>query len=485
MTRSEKDQVVTAVTSTIGHNVRRGDFVVSRPANRPATEDGNIPAQARQPGPVTDVPGPGVGPSDGSAAGTPSAAAGAETDVPSLSAGPRDRGAFADDGQDDYAIVIGISTYPSIPSEWQAAPITDVPGTLFSNWLASPEGGALPREQITLLLSNTSSGVDDAGPTLGKLEDFFRTLIEKSSLERVGRRFYFYFSGYALSPHGTDSNNPLLLMADASPTNLGNHVATWEYLQLLRRIGAFEEIVFFLDCVELKASLQVPMRYPPWLVPGGAATQMATLLLCMHLTGGPSGVFTRALVEGLRGAAADDHGQVTISSLMNYLRQYPASGDLRPSYFMEGSQDLVLRPAQRPANPELQELAAEVGVEPAAAGPEAGPGRSREEPALPFLRLTRAQRDDLQRAILEAVSSYDELQMIARFRLDLNLNAISAEGSLRDVVFRLLEWAEANGRTAELLQALLQERPEHPGLQELAAQVGITPGNDFGSSTPA
>ncbi|AKJ08281.1 Hypothetical protein AA314_09907 [Archangium gephyra] len=78
------------------------------------------------------------------------------------------------------------------------------------------------------------------------------------------------------------------------------------------------------------------------------------------------------------------------------------------------------------------------------------------------------------------------LTQMVRFQLGENLAAIAEGGGLANTVFKLIEWAESQGRLAELVTGALKANPGNPGLRACAAQLGLlatapTPGP---TSTP-
>ena len=69
-----------------------------------------------------------------------------------------------------------------------------------------------------------------------------------------------------------------------------------------------------------------------------------------------------------------------------------------------------------------------------------------------IMSLTGSQFQQLQQALLSAFPTYPALKQMVQFDLDQNLDAIAGTGSLTAVVFQLIEWAEAQGKTEELVK---------------------------------
>jgi hypothetical protein len=67
------------------------------------------------------------------------------------------------------------------------------------------------------------------------------------------------------------------------------------------------------------------------------------------------------------------------------------------------------------------------------------------------MRLSGQQFKQFQEALIAAFPSYNELARMLRFQLGENLAAIAGSGSLVDVAFAVINWAEAQGRLDELV----------------------------------
>ena len=85
-------------------------------------------------------------------------------------------------------------------------------------------------------------------------------------------------------------------------------------------------------------------------------------------------------------------------------------------------------------------------------------------------RLTGKQVDMMKQALLGA---FDEptLRQLLRIRLDVVWDEVVEGGTFTAKVFSLIEWAEKNGRVADLLRAAAGERPHNQELQTVADQV--------------
>ena len=65
-------------------------------------------------------------------------------------------------------------------------------------------------------------------------------------------------------------------------------------------------------------------------------------------------------------------------------------------------------------------------------------------------QLTGAQKASLIDALLSGYTSDEQLAELLDLHLDVKLAEIAQDGTLREQVFAVVTWAEANGRTKEL-----------------------------------
>lgn len=250
--------------------------------------------------------------------------------------------------QDDWAIVVGVNGYPDLgPLD---GPENDA--RAFYDWVTSPEGG-VPKEQARLILSAdfpAAARADAAQPTAERVEDELRGLDQIAQANnrarrglRVGRRLYLYLAGHGFAPQEAET---LLMTADASSAALERHVRGSAYASWFHFAGYFREVVLFMDCCRERyrrmglRPLIFPERIDHAAVDHprpfcGYATKWTRKAREKPLgpQGAARGVFTTALLSGLRGAARGPAGQVTGRSLMEYLynnmQQLLSEDDLR------------------------------------------------------------------------------------------------------------------------------------------------------------
>ena len=240
--------------------------------------------------------------------------------------------------KDDWAIVVGVSKYPGISNlDGSENDASD-----FRAWLIDPSGGAVPSDQVRLILSSQfpdPANVDIATPTNAEVERSFEWLDDVAEQNRqngigrkVGRRLYLYFSGHGYAP---SRNDAALLMANATPRRSGNHIAGRLWAEWVYESGYFEEIALFMDCcrdsyttvgmrpVHLNRVLnnngiQDRKRFYAY----GTQWDRKAWERLNPIDNKVHGIFTTALLSGLRGQAADmSSGLITASSLKSYLYQ--------------------------------------------------------------------------------------------------------------------------------------------------------------------
>jgi len=232
--------------------------------------------------------------------------------------------------KDDFAIVIGIDTYPALRR--LRAAVKD--SGRFLEWLTSPEGGDVPPDNIRLIQSPTKNSADplatDTRPLQGEVDQALRDF-GVDNRQRIGRRLYFYFAGHGL---GTTFEDVGMLMANATMTTLRSNIGLKDYRRFLHENGYFDEIIFILDCCRDPA-ISVGTGVPPFTYPPPppaprpvegfvilAAEFGAKAFEQNQLTNGgtePRGVLTDALIDGLNGQAANSKGEITAFSLRDYL----------------------------------------------------------------------------------------------------------------------------------------------------------------------
>lgn len=241
-------------------------------------------------------------------------------------------------GNDDQAIVVGINLYPGLGNLSGA----ENDARSFYDWLISPLGGGVPTDNVSLITTSKFHPPDPLGPTdakpeIGALQRAFDRLLDISEKNddagkglRIGRRLYLYFAGHGIELNHYDTAQNVLLAANATRQRIGYHFHATGYLNHFLRKGCFEEAVLFMDCCREPDLRQCPLNSVPYdtgrqasskptnqLI--GYATKSGRLARERLIGGATRGVFTTALLAGLGGAAAEGNGDITATSLSNWL----------------------------------------------------------------------------------------------------------------------------------------------------------------------
>ncbi|BAZ22894.1 hypothetical protein NIES4073_37820 [Kalymmatonema gypsitolerans NIES-4073] len=82
--------------------------------------------------------------------------------------------------------------------------------------------------------------------------------------------------------------------------------------------------------------------------------------------------------------------------------------------------------------------------------------------------LSGPQRRELQEALIDAFPDTASLERMLAYELDKNLRAIAGEGSLQDIVFKLIQTANAQGWVEDLVRAAQKENPRNSKLNPIA-----------------
>jgi uncharacterized caspase-like protein len=215
-------------------------------------------------------------------------------------------------GAKDYAVVVGINHYPDYrPLVGACEDAREV-----RDWLVDPKGGDVPLTNCRLVLSQPDP---PAQPLQDQVDAAFGA-IAKEIEDTGGRRLYFYFSGHGL---GADVDDVALCMARWSDLFRKASLSHREYKNELRRSGLFTQIVFWLDCCRNR-NFNISGNSPTFGWPGPEKAVVrefvafATEFQDAAFEAG-RGIFTRALLNGLRGAAERSGATIVPSSLKRHL----------------------------------------------------------------------------------------------------------------------------------------------------------------------
>lgn len=222
-----------------------------------------------------------------------------------------------------YALVVGIDDYPRFRSLKGAKKDAQD----FHSWLIDPTGGGVPVANTELVLSKENP----ARPIHDDIDDALEKILA-ASRRGDGERIYLYFSGHGL---GRTNLTTDICLALWSKQRRAMALDSQKYLELLMGCGHYREVVLLLDCCrvrEIRSSALPPTIELPAPGDGAPACKMFVAYATEFMNAAYEaetgqiendsnvrGHFTRALMEALRGAAAELTGGVRASKLKDYL----------------------------------------------------------------------------------------------------------------------------------------------------------------------
>lgn len=254
-----------------------------------------------------------------------------------------------------FAIVVGVERYTHLPPASGAV----VDATKFADWLTREDGGGLPTQNVQLIVSppDQPASPGEARPSHWEIDRALRYCgVESGS--HIGTRLYFYFAGHAVS---STLEDVALLLADAALPQLGDSISLQAYRSLCQNSDAFDEVVYFLDCVRARVDGAATRQPSLAIKTTGRARPVRELVLMSPVTGetlpaiGASaagalrGQLTDAILKGLAGAAADTLAQqeVTSSSLVTYVQRHvhDPGGESQPEASLPAEQIVLVEKA--------------------------------------------------------------------------------------------------------------------------------------------
>jgi hypothetical protein len=274
-----------------------------------------------------------------------------------------------------YAVLVGINCYPGIRDLKYAR--TDAQA--FREWLVSREGGGLPEQNVALVAATEQEEQNFADPfgarpkrnevdiALRKFNQKVRDHVAQNPADWDKTRLYLYASGHGIAP---PTGQGAMLMADAERDVLGECIELALYSQWYEGCGVFRELIIFADCCRERVAGAPPGTLPPFnLCPRpygrttkviGYATGVAEFAFEPIAANDPDdqrGYFTKALLEGLRGAAAvdPDHGGITSETLAVYVRKTVeelTKDQQHAQILVEAGSPVLLRAANVPTRPQ-------------------------------------------------------------------------------------------------------------------------------------
>lgn len=257
----------------------------------------------------------------------------------------------------DWALSVGVGKYPDPAFPQLKGPEIDAKD--FHSWVTSETGGSVPKAQAKLIVSPPTKpkSVVGARPAAEQVQEFFEQLDTRAQQKKskmVGRRLYLYFSGHGFAP---DENEVALLMANAARNRLKHHIPGKAWANLFFRSGYFEEVLLFMDCCRNTLPRTIPNPPSVAVNDNQQAIKQGRRLFVFATEWGAEarervfsgkqsrGVFTMALMDGLRGRACEPGtGDVTTKSLRSFFH------NSMKNYLAES----VLRDPSIPEEPEIE-----------------------------------------------------------------------------------------------------------------------------------
>jgi hypothetical protein len=230
----------------------------------------------------------------------------------------------------DYAFIIGIDDY--IPEREGGPKQLDAAkrdAREFEEWFLKESEGD-PKNKFC---KSVYSKRERITPIHCEVEEKLDELLDEARKDPdQNRRLYFYFAGHGLGI-GQDPTNNALCMADWSARKPNRAISSREYHDLFLNFGLFRQVVILLDCcrdIKMRIKTIPPGDFPAVgsgphqaeVFIGYAAKSNNPAYEITIVDGEKRGVFTYVLLNGLRGGAADDKGNIASCSLKKYLIKY-------------------------------------------------------------------------------------------------------------------------------------------------------------------
>lgn len=235
------------------------------------------------------------------------------------------------DQEKDFALVVGFNDYPFFEDGMGLNGAID-DAKEFAAWLKDTEtGGGLPEQNCKLVVSTG----DPLAPDVGQIENALVAIRQAAEAIGGGRRFYLFFSGHGHSFDSIEEQLPDVALClphwsrDLPNKSISaNHIRGW-----VQRCMPFDEIVMFFDCCRSRI-----LKSRAQNTAGGCLaprelwdeTRIVSIFAAEHeqkafenadSDAAPArGYFTRALLAGLKGAAAAEGKEITHRALWDYLQ---------------------------------------------------------------------------------------------------------------------------------------------------------------------
>lgn len=251
----------------------------------------------------------------------------------------------------DYAVVVGINKYPR-HDEYDDLKGAKRDAEIFRDWLGSPDGGDIRAKSR---IDGHFSSRDGKQPRLDVIIESIDDLVDlqlKHGL--VGRRLYMFMAGHGA---GKSKSNSVLLTADHGGGNRDSYFQATKIAEMFVELGAFKEVLLFMDCCrdhESGLGPTVEYKYDPEVGGNAAEHCFGFGAIVNHQTfekkfgNSYHGIFSWVLMEGLKGGASNEVGEVTAGELEDYVKKQFNDLNEKPPEFSASDPDLVLATGVEP-----------------------------------------------------------------------------------------------------------------------------------------
>jgi TolB-like protein len=240
-----------------------------------------------------------------------------------------------------YAVVVGVSKYKNPQFNLNYA---DADAKLFYNFLKSPNGGAIPDDQIKLVLN------EDA--TRANIVKSIQKIFRESTSDDI---IIFYFAGHGL-PEG---QSMYFLSSEAEVDNLIGTAVSQEDIEKSVKVARAKKAIMILDACHAGATqisfggsrdINVTNRIALEIAQASEGLGLLTAAGSNQQSkedtrwGGGHGAFTWFFIEGLKGAAdANNDKVITLREAYNYAaKKVEEATDGKQSPDHSGNMDLPM-----------------------------------------------------------------------------------------------------------------------------------------------
>lgn len=263
--------------------------------------------------------------------------------------------------QDDYAILVGISRYPSPGFATLSGPANDL--SLMRDWLMSPAGGAIPAARIRTIDHTPFPPETDAFKARPSSADFEAEYLQleraRMALKtaRVNGRLYLYFSGHGFCGREINRDAEAALYAANAAKDYYPHIYGTYFARRAKAKALFAEIVLIMDCCRDSEVNRMPIQpslpntpdddvsaevrvFAIYAVPKGGKAHERVIV---ERGGNTHGLLTHALIKTLEDARPTGDGQISATRLRDHLLQSwdavcGADAAHRPDFYPPGTE---------------------------------------------------------------------------------------------------------------------------------------------------